>query len=283
MTTVADWQLANPSAHKPYEWQGAPFWAGLYELAVRSGSRQKYLDAIRRNGETVQWQPGPQPLLADDHAVTQSYFLLYRVENDRRMIEPALARFGEMLQESFAESLEWSEDKTLREWVWCDALFMSPPALALATSTTGDGRYVELMDRLWWKTTDYLYDKQEHLYFRDSGYFTRREANGKKIFWSRGNGWVLAGLARVLAQLPADHASRPRFVQLYREMAAKILVVDDDESLRELLRMHLSSAGYEVSTAADAITAGYLVKPVRADRLLELVAKHVPGGAIPIG
>jgi two-component system chemotaxis response regulator CheY len=126
-------------------------------------------------------------------------------------------------------------------------------------------------------------------------------------------------------------------------MAARILVVDDDESLRELLRMHLSSAGYEVSTAADAISAGYLVlrnppdlilsdvsmphmdgfefvaalksdktipdipvifltsveegdhrgkelgavgyltKPVRADRLLELVAKHVPGGAIPIG
>ncbi len=126
-------------------------------------------------------------------------------------------------------------------------------------------------------------------------------------------------------------------------MAAKILVVDDDESLCELLRMHLSAAGYEVITAADAISAGYLVlknppdlilsdismphmdgfefvaalkadttlpyipvifltsiedgdhrgkelgavayltKPVRADRLLELVAQHVPGGAIPIG
>ena len=126
-------------------------------------------------------------------------------------------------------------------------------------------------------------------------------------------------------------------------MAAKILVVDDDESLRELLRMHLASAGYEVSTAPDAISAGYqvlkhppdlilsdvnmphmdgfefvaalkadrtlpdipvifltsrddsdqrckelgavgyLTKPVRADRLLEMVAKHVPGGAIPIG
>ena len=126
-------------------------------------------------------------------------------------------------------------------------------------------------------------------------------------------------------------------------MAARILVVDDDDSLRELLRMHLTSAGYEVSTAADAISAGYLVlksppdlilsdvnmphmdgfefiaalksdrtlpnipvifltsvedgdgrgkelgavgyltKPVRADRLLALVAQHVPGGAIPIG
>ena len=125
-------------------------------------------------------------------------------------------------------------------------------------------------------------------------------------------------------------------------MAAKILVVDDDENLRELLRMHLASAGYEVGTAPDAINAGYqvlksppdlilaginmpymdgfefvaalksdvtlpyipvifmisvedddkrgkqlgavgyLTKPVRADRLLELVAQHVPGGAIPI-
>ena len=126
-------------------------------------------------------------------------------------------------------------------------------------------------------------------------------------------------------------------------MAAKILVVDDDDSLRELLRMHLAAAGYEVSTASDGISAGYqvlkhppdliitdinmphmdgfefiaalksdktlpqipvifltsvedgdsrgkelgavgyLTKPVRADRLLELVAKHVTGGAIPIG
>ena len=126
-------------------------------------------------------------------------------------------------------------------------------------------------------------------------------------------------------------------------MAARILVVDDDASLCELLRMHLSAAGYEVNTAHDAISAGYqvlknppdmilsdinmpymdgfefvaalkadatlpyipvifltsvedgdsrgkelgavgyLTKPVRADRLLELVAQHVPGGAIPIG
>jgi len=126
-------------------------------------------------------------------------------------------------------------------------------------------------------------------------------------------------------------------------MAARILVVDDDENIRELLRLHLSSAGYEVQLAADAIVAGYIVlkappdliitdvtmphmdgfefvaalksdaslrdipvifltsvedgdargkelgavgyitKPVRADRLLSIVAQHVPGGAIPIG
>jgi CheY-like chemotaxis protein len=42
-------------------------------------------------------------------------------------------------------------------------------------------------------------------------------------------------------------------------MAANILVVDDDLSIRELLRLHLSAAGYEVQVAEDAISAGYLV------------------------
>ena len=42
-------------------------------------------------------------------------------------------------------------------------------------------------------------------------------------------------------------------------MAATILVVDDDTNVRELLKLHLSAAGYEVRVAADAIAAGYLV------------------------
>ena len=120
-------------------------------------------------------------------------------------------------------------------------------------------------------------------------------------------------------------------------MAARILVVDDDRSLRDLLGLHLRSAGYEVELAEDAIVAGYkvierapdlivcdvnmpymdgfefvgalkadttlpyipvifltsredgdlrgnelgavayLVKPVRVDALLQVVARHLPG------
>jgi rhamnogalacturonyl hydrolase YesR len=78
------------------------------------------------------------------------------------------------------------------------------------------------MNRLWWKTTDYLYDPQERLYYRDSRYFSPREANGAKIFWSRGNGWVLAGLARVLEYLPRDYKERPRFVRLFKDMAERV-------------------------------------------------------------
>ena len=78
-------------------------------------------------------------------------------------------------------------------------------------------------DRLWWKTTDYLYDRTEHLYYRDSRYFDQREKNGRKVFWSRGNGWVIAGLARMLQDMPADYRGRDRYEQLFRDMAGAVL------------------------------------------------------------
>ncbi len=223
MTRVAEWQLANPSSHKPYEWHVAPFWSGLARFAPIATSPDRYLDAVRRNGEANQWKPGPRPLHADDNAITQSYFLLYERTRDRPMIAPALARFDAMVPLPFNESLEFSNEKTSREWVWCDALFMTPPALALATRATGDHTYIDLMNRLWWKTTDYLYDKQEHLYYRDSRFFDQRSPSSKKIFWSRGNGWVFAGLALVLEYLPETDPSRARLVGLFKEMAPAVL------------------------------------------------------------
>jgi rhamnogalacturonyl hydrolase YesR len=88
---------------------------------------------------------------------------------------------------------------------------------------TNKAAYLDFAVTKWWVTSDYLYDKEEHLFYRDSTMFGKTEKNGRKIFWSRGNGWVMAGLARVLEILPADHPSRPRFEQQYRELAEKIL------------------------------------------------------------
>src|SRR5262245_23679653 len=221
MTKVADWQLAHMSGYDPRSWEVAPFWAGLVDFARLSGNAA-YLEAARDNGRRNAWEPGPARFLADDHAITQSYFMLYVVDGDPRMIGPSLARFDELLQQPFDEPLEFEPDRTEREWVWCDALFMAPPALALATRATGGRGYADLMSRRWWKTTAYLYDPAEHLFYRDSRFFAAREANGAKVFWSRGNGWVLAGLARVLQYLPRDHPDRPRFVELFPVMASRI-------------------------------------------------------------
>ena len=81
---------------------------------------------------------------------------------------------------------------------------MAPPAWLRLARATGDARYRDFAVEQWWVTSDYLYDRDEHLYFRDSTFFDKREANGKKVFWARGNGWVLAGLARVLPYLAKD-------------------------------------------------------------------------------
>ncbi len=70
--------------------------------------------------------------------------------------------------------------------------------------------------------TDYLYDSTEHLYFRDGSFLDKKEKNGEKIFWSRGNGWVMAGLARMLENMPVKYPQRKRFIDLYKSMSAKI-------------------------------------------------------------
>jgi unsaturated rhamnogalacturonyl hydrolase len=230
MTAAAEWQLANPSRHPRTDWTQAPFWIGLATFAPLSSDPQRYLGAVRRNGEENRWRPGPRPLHADDHAITQSYFLLHRSEPNRAMIQPSLHTFDAALLYPFDESLVFVDyEKTSRAWVWCDALFMSPPALAMAAKTTGNRRYLDFMNRLWWKTTDYLYDKEEHLFYRDSRFFDQRAPNGRKIFWSRGNGWVLGGLARVLQEMPPDYAERGRYLTLFREMSAKIATLQQSD------------------------------------------------------
>lgn len=60
-------------------------------------------------------------------------------------------------------------------------------------------------------------------FFRDSKYLNRRERNGQKVFWGRGNGWVLGGLAEILKTLPRnDQTYRPFYEKLFKEMCNRI-------------------------------------------------------------
>jgi len=228
MTKAANWQLDHPSTHEPWDWTQAAFYTGVMALAGVSDD-PRYLAAMRAMGERNQWRPGLRPGHADDYAVIATYAKLSQIDKERRMLAPALALFNFLLTRKYDEPLAWGGGIESREWAWCDALFMAPPALAAVTAATGDRRYLDLASRLWWKTTDFLYDKDEHLYFRDSRFFDQREPNGRKVFWSRGNGWVIAGLARFLQDMPDDYPDRPRFLALYREMAEKVVAVQGED------------------------------------------------------
>lgn len=224
MTAAADWQLAHPSEHAPDDWTQAAFYTGVMALAGVTDN-PKYMDAMRAMGEKNRWRPGPRPGHADDYAVIATYAQLFHVDKDRRQLAPALALFNFLASRKYDEPLTWGNSIETRELAWCDALFMGPPAMAAVSTATGDRKHLDLADRLWWKTHDYLYDREERLYFRDSRFFDQREANGKKVFWSRGNGWVFAGLARMLQDMPQDYPARTRYVALYRDMAAKVAAV----------------------------------------------------------
>jgi rhamnogalacturonyl hydrolase YesR len=231
MTAVADWQLANPAKWATNLWHYAAFWVGMTSLAALDGD-PKYYEAIKKNGDANEWRPAARPGHADDQAITASYAYLYSVERERRMIEPTLARFDDMTARKFDEPLTWDETATPireREWAWCDALFMAPPAMALTSASVGDPKYLQLANRLWWKTTSFLYDEQEHLYYRDSRFFQQKEPNGKKVFWSRGNGWVLAGAVRMLESTPQQDPDRGRYETLLRDMATRVAALQGSD------------------------------------------------------
>jgi unsaturated rhamnogalacturonyl hydrolase len=226
MQRVADWQLAHPVTVRPTGWICAVGDIGMMALAGISAD-PKYRDAMLSKGNANDWQlPQYQgrKYHADDQCIGQVWAELYLRYRQNTMIEPMRAKFDFILANPPEDqSLETIPGTAENTWSWCDALFMAPPAWLRLYTATGDERYMNYAVSNFWRTADFLYDKNEHLFFRDSTFFDKREPNGAKIFWSRGNGWVFAGIVRILQYLPANHPDRPYFEQLYRDMAAEIL------------------------------------------------------------
>jgi unsaturated rhamnogalacturonyl hydrolase len=225
MKRVGDWQLqywqTKGFTHKKTEWTNAALYTGLFDLS-KTSSDDKYDQALINIGNDVGWSTCPKRLMADDYCIGQTYALLYMKYKRPAMIMPFQHLADSIVGLPFSESLEWKNGIQNREWAWCDALFMGPTALAYLSTATGDTSYLNKAVKLWWKTTDYLYDPEAHLYSRDGSYLDKKEKNGAKVFWSRGNGWVLAGLARVLENMPANYPGRDKFETLFKNMAAKI-------------------------------------------------------------
>jgi len=232
MKRVGDWQLqswrSDGFKHPKTDWTNAALYTGLFDLSRVSGD-EKYDDKLVEIGSDVNWRTGNNRLMADDYCVGQTYSLLYMKYKRPEMIAPFKHLADSIVTLPFDESLEWKNGIQNREWAWCDALFMGPTALAYLSSATGDRKYLDKATTLWWKTTAYLYDPQAHLYSRDGSYLDKKEKNGEKVFWSRGNGWVLAGLARVLENMPADYPGREKFVALFKDIAAKIAILQQPD------------------------------------------------------
>ena len=234
MKSAADWQLVHPSPgkekHGEKAWTYGAFYTGVMALSEIADT-PKYHDAMVVKGKSFKWQPAPRPYYADDHCVAQMYLELFLKDHRRQMLWPTLKRFDFILVHPATNDLHMGVKGAQDRWNWCDSLFMGPPTWIRLYRATSDRRYLDFMDREWRATSAFLYDTNEHLFFRDSTYFNRREANGKKIFWGRGDGWVMAGLARVIPLLPPDFSGRDFYIQQFKEMAAKIVSLQQPDGL----------------------------------------------------
>jgi rhamnogalacturonyl hydrolase YesR len=233
MRRVADWQLANfpdPASRHPRGWEVAPFYIGTLALD-RIAPDRRYQDAMIDRGEANQWEPHSRPYHADDQCVIQAYLELYRVRRDPKMLEPSKKRLDYVLAHPSNVAMDWDPPKCQERWTWCDALFMAPMSWLEMWQATGDRAYLDFMNREWWATTERLFKPAAGLYFRDESFLDLREPNGRTIHWSRGNGWVFAGLSRVLGLFPKDHPDYPRYRQLYLDMAKAVLAAQQPDGL----------------------------------------------------
>jgi unsaturated rhamnogalacturonyl hydrolase len=222
MRKVADWQLARVANTPSQDWTFAALYTGMI-AASDTLHDPRYKDMVQHVAQHYQWKLGSRQTHADDQAIGQAYLALYREQPVPERIASMRAQFDEIMQ--------LPDDPAKPVWWWCDALFMAPPVWTGLAAVTHDGKYLDYMDHEWKITSKLLWDEQEHLFFRDASYLDKREKNGRKIFWSRGNGWVMGGLVRGLQTMPANDPRRPFYEDKLREMAEAVARIQGADGL----------------------------------------------------
>jgi unsaturated rhamnogalacturonyl hydrolase len=226
MRKVADWQLERSQPYFDRIWTWSVLYSGFMAASDSLGD-PKYRDAMTAMGQKFDWKLRSHLPNADDQSVGQTYLELYLLKKDPAMIAPTKQELDAILAAPRGSRIPGKEI----DWWWCDALFMAPPVWSRMYAATGDRKYLDYLDEEWAKTSDRLYDTTEHLYFRDSTYLTRTEANGKKMFWSRGNGWVMGGIVRTLQYLPKDDPARAKYIEQLKEMASSLAAIQSPDGL----------------------------------------------------
>ncbi|NNC38922.1 MAG: hypothetical protein EX271_06945 [Acidimicrobiales bacterium] len=247
---AARWQLATiddlsylpnkiPQSSYNRGWVKGAFYIGLERFAEKT-QNQEYLDLLRNESYENGFELGERYWHGDDQIFGTIYAGV--IERDSRVpveqLRPTLEKMDHIIKDRSTVSLEFVEPKPgeagaegtcQTRWCWADAIFMAPPAWSAVSNVTGNEKYrryaIEEIDA----TIDYLYDDETGLFFRDSRYFERKTKNGGKVMWSRGNGWVYAGLARFIETLPAGHPARPRYEKLFVSMSNALISRQRDD------------------------------------------------------
>lgn len=241
MIKALEWQEAHPiMALAPTDWTNGAYYTGVAR-AHKATKDMMYMAALKKQGYWNNWNTLDRVHHADDVAISYSYLYVDMTDGRKDFVDLEPTR--KFLDVHLYEDDNWKAGTDKSEygrtilWWWCDALFMAPPVINLYAKHTKQPKYLDEMHKYYMETYNQLYDEEEQLFARDMRFVwsgsedDSKEPNGEKVFWSRGNGWVIAGLALLLEDMPEDYEHRPFYEKLYKEMAAKILEIQPKDGL----------------------------------------------------
>lgn len=227
------------STHKPEVrafWDDAAYFTGNMEAYKLTGNA-KYLEYSDKWARHNKWSGATEPnaakwkyknygegqdyvLFGDWQICFQTYLDMYEMNPDDYKIARAL----EVMNHECAM-------KENDFWWWADGLYMVMPVFTKLYKATGDVKYLDKLYDNFVFADNLMFDKEDHLYYRDGKYIypKHKTSNGKKDFWARGDGWVLAGLAKVLADMPTSYKHYPLFAERFRQLAAAVIKCQQKE------------------------------------------------------
>lgn len=252
------WQSHNSAKCRGF-WDNAAYFTGNQEVYNLTG-KQQYLDYAIAWAEYNHWKGATQKdkkqwqyktygegmnhvLFADWQICFQVYIDLYKQEHRAERIERALEV---MCYQASTPDVDY--------WWWADALYMGLPIFTKLYTVTHDQKLLDKQYECFKWTDELLFDKEEQLYYRDGKYVypkVKTACNDGKSFWARGAGWVLAGLAKVLQDLPKDSKYRALYLDRFKQLSAGVARSQQPEGYwtRSILCPD-DAPGYETSGTA---------------------------------
>ncbi len=206
-------------------WTRATYYEGLMALN-QIQPEERYTGYACSWGEAHQWGLAwkNDNRNADDMCCGQTYIDLYKLDPRPERIK--------ILKEAVDKMV--ASDK-IDDWWWIDALQMAMPVFARLGALEKDRKYWDKMYEMYLHTRNQeggrgLYNPEDHLWWRDKDFLPPyREPNGEDCYWSRGNGWVIAAMARVLEQNPPDKKQRKEYITMLKNMANALLKLQRED------------------------------------------------------
>jgi len=213
--TAYEIQLGPEDPSWVNKWTEATFYIGIMAAYLATNEPSFLTDATT-------WATGNNWTLLDSPTRSADNQCAGQVYEDIYLTNPVAANANEYASTKTSIDLVVASPEpgivqNTDDWWWCDALFMAPGGFARMGKITGTSSYFSVLDTEWAATQKGLFDSKTGLFWRDSSF-----VNGT-TYWSRGNGWVMAGIVRVLEYLPTTDASYNSYVTLLKTMAAAIV------------------------------------------------------------